>query len=110
MLLKNLIIQTEYNNGATQWHLSNKKLILYFSLFFIALSILSLLMASLLSSYLYKKKINEYKASYGYVSENLNLLSKKIINLNNQINIIEQKDSALRSMLECLLLIKTSEN
>lgn len=97
MLFKNLIIQTEHNNGATQWHLSNKKLILYFSLFFIALSILSFLMASLLSSYLYKKKINEYKASYGYVSENLNLLSKKIINLNNQINIIEQKDSALRS-------------
>ena len=97
MLFKNLIIQTEYNNGASQWHLTNKRLILYFSLFLIALSIFSFFMASLLSSYLYKKKINEYKANYEYVSENLSLLSKKILNLNDQINIIEQKDSALRS-------------
>jgi len=97
MLLKNLIIQTEYRNGASQWHLSNKKLLLYFSLVFIALSIFSIFMASLLSSYLYNKKINEYKASYGYVSENLSLLSKEILNLNKQIDIIEKKDSALRS-------------
>ena len=97
MLFKNLIIQTEYSNGASQWHLSNKKLLLYFSLVFIALSIFSIFMASLLSSYLYKKKINEYKASYGYISENLSLLSKEILNLNKQIDIIEKKDSALRS-------------
>ena len=97
MFFKNLIIQTEYRNGASQWHLSNKKLFLYFFLVFITLIIFSFFMANLLSSYLYNKKINEYKASYGYVSENLSLLSEKITNLNKQIDIIEQKDSALRS-------------
>jgi len=97
MLFKNLIIQTEYSNGASQWHISNRKLLLYTSLIFTALSIFSFLMASLLSSYLYNKKINEYKASYGYISENLSTLSKEILNLNKQIDIIEQKDSALRS-------------
>ena len=88
---KNLIVQTEYSNGATQWHLSNKKFVFFLFLVFFGLSLFSLFIANFLGNYLYNKKIDEYKSSYGYVSENLSLLSKKIEDLDKKIDIIEQK-------------------
>ena len=97
MSLKNIIIQKESDYSIRQWQLDQKKVfIIAFSLI-ITFSILIFFISNLVGTFIYEKKINEYKASYDYVSKNLNILSKKIKNLNTKIELIEEKDLALRT-------------
>ena len=97
MFMKNIIIQKESDSSISQWQLDQKSIFIIAFSAVIIFSVTIFLISSLIGSIVYNKKINEYKSSYDYVSENLSFLSKKMNKLNNQIKLIEEKDLALRT-------------
>ena len=97
MFIKNIIIQKESDSSISQWQLDQKSIFIIAFSAVIIFSVAIFLVSSLMGSIIYNKKINEYKSSYDYVSENLSFLSKKMNKLNNQIKLIEEKDLALRT-------------
>ncbi|MDC0384367.1 M23 family metallopeptidase [Candidatus Marinimicrobia bacterium] len=97
MFIKNIIIQKESDSSISQWQLDQKSIFIIAFSAVIIFSVTIFLISSLIGSIVYNKKINEYKSSYDYVSENLSFLSKKMNKLNNQIKLIEEKDLALRT-------------
>ena len=97
MFLKNIIIQKESNFSIRQWQLDQKKIFIIAFSVIVTFSILTFFFSNLIGSFIYEKKINEYKSNYDYVSKNLNFLSEKMTILDNQIKLIEEKNHALRS-------------
>ena len=97
MFLKNIIIQKESNFSIRQWQLDQKKIFIIAFSVIVTFSILTFFISNLIGSFIYEKKINEYKSNYDYVSKNLNFLSEKMTILDNQIKLIEEKSHALRS-------------
>ena len=97
MFIKNIIIQKESDSSISQWQLDQKNIFIIAFSAVIIFSVTIFLISSLIGSIVYQKKINEYKSSYDYVSENLSFLSKKMNKLSNQIKLIEEKDLALRT-------------
>jgi murein DD-endopeptidase MepM/ murein hydrolase activator NlpD len=97
MFLKNIIIQKESNFSIRQWQLDQKKIFIIAFSIIVIFSILTFFISNLIGSFIYEKKINEYKSNYDYVSKNLNFLSEKMTILDNQIKLIEEKNHALRS-------------
>jgi len=97
MFLKNIIIQKESNFSIRQWQLDQKKIFIIAFSAIVTFSILTFFISNLIGSFIYEKKINEYKSNYDYVSKNLNFLSEKMTILDNQIKLIEEKNHALRS-------------
>lgn len=97
MFLKNIIIQKESNFSIRQWQLDQKKIFIIAFSVIVTFSILTFFISNLIGSFIYEKKINEYKSNYDYVSKNLNFLSEKMTILDNQIKLIEEKNHALRS-------------
>ena len=97
MFMKNIIIQKESDSSISQWQLDQKSIFIIAFSAVIIFSVTIFLISSLIGSIVYNKKINEYKSSYDYVSENLSFLSKKMNKLSNQIKLIEEKDLALRT-------------
>jgi murein DD-endopeptidase MepM/ murein hydrolase activator NlpD len=97
MFIKNIIIQKESDSSISQWQLDQKSIFIIAFSAVIIFSVTIFLISSLIGSIVYQKKINEYKSSYDYVSENLSFLSKKMNKLSNQIKLIEEKDLALRT-------------
>ena len=97
MFIKNIIIQKESDSSISQWQLDQKSIFIIAFSAVIIFSVTIFLISSLIGSIVYNKKINEYKSSYDYVSENLSFLSKKMNKLSNQIKLIEEKDLALRT-------------
>jgi murein DD-endopeptidase MepM/ murein hydrolase activator NlpD len=95
--MKNIIIQKESDSSISQWQLDQKSIFIIAFSAVIIFSVTIFLISSLIGSIVYQKKINEYKSSYDYVSENLSFLSKKMNKLSNQIKLIEEKDLALRT-------------
>ena len=95
--IKNIIIQKETDEGVSQWHFGKTK-----SLFFIAtlvfLSVvLIFILAEFLSNYLYEKRISEFRSNYNNVSLTVEKLHEKIKELDKELQILEEKDSAIRS-------------
>jgi murein DD-endopeptidase MepM/ murein hydrolase activator NlpD len=97
MFLKNIIIQKESNFSIRQWQLDQKKIFIIAFSVIVTFSILTFFISNLIGSFIYEKKINEYKSNYDYVSKNLNFLSEKMTILDTQIKLIEEKNQALRS-------------
>jgi len=97
MFLKNIIIQKESNFSIRQWQLDQKKIFIIAFSVIVTFSILTFFISNLIGSFIYEKKINEYKSNYDYVSKNLNFLSEKMTVLDTQIKLIEEKNQALRS-------------
>ena len=97
MFIKKIIIQKESDSSISQWQLDQKSIFIIAFSAVIIFSVTIFLISSLIGSIVYQKKINEYKSSYDYVSENLSFLSKKMNKLSNQIKLIEEKDLALRT-------------
>ena len=97
MFLKNIIIQKESNFSIRQWQLDQKKIFIIAFSVIVTFSILTFFISNLIGSFIYEKKINEYKSNYDYVSKNLNFLSEKMTILDTQIKLIEEKNHALRS-------------
>ena len=95
--LRNIIIQKETKTGVSQWHLNRQKsFTILLTVFFLSVTFIYL-SADLLSTYLYEKRLDEFKLNYNNVSSNIEKLKKRLQNLDNQINIIEKKDNAVRS-------------
>ena len=95
--VKNIIIQKETKTGVSQWHLNRQKsFTILLTVFFLSVTFIYL-SADLLSTYLYEKRLDEFKLNYNNVSSNIEKLKKRLQNLDNQINIIEEKDNAVRS-------------
>ena len=95
--MKNIIIQKESQNGVRQWHFNRNQYLTTFGLIILITGAVMFLVADHLSIYLYEKRLAEYKKNYFNVTNNLDLLSKKLVDLDNKIGIIEEKDNAVRA-------------
>ncbi len=88
--LKNIIIQKESMHGVRQWHFNRNQTITIISTIIVMVGVSLFLTADRLSTYLYEKRLNEFKANYVNVSNNLELLKEKLVDLYNHIDKIEE--------------------
>ena len=95
--IKNIIIQKETNAGVSQWHFSRAKSLLLIAISIFLSVILIFISAEILSKYLYEQRISELRSNYNNVSLNIEKLHKKIKELDEELQILEKKDSAIRS-------------
>ena len=96
-LLKNIIIQKESESGVKQWRFDKKQAITLVCMLFIVSGASLFMVANHLSNYLYQKRLNEFKANYVHVSNNLKSLKEKLSSLDSQIDKIEKQDNAIRT-------------
>ncbi len=95
--IKNIIIQKESKDNVKQWHFNrHQTFTLFFSLSIIFI-IFFILASDYLSKYFYDKRLKEYKTNYSNVTNNLELLKVKLMELDRQIDEIEKKDNAIRT-------------
>ena len=95
--IKNIIIQKETDAGVSQWHFGKTKS-LFFIITIVFLSvILIFISAEFLSDYLYEQRISEFRSNYNNVSLTIEKLHKKIKELDKELQILEEKDSAIRA-------------
>ena len=95
--LKNIIIQKESDENVRQWHLNREQSIALISVTAILIGSFVFLSADYLSTYIYEKRLNEFKANYANVSKNLEILKERLAQIDEDLEIIEEKDSAIRS-------------
>ena len=95
--MKNIIIQKESQNGVRQWHFNRNQYITIIGSIILIAGALMFLVSGYLSSFLYEKRLAEYKKNYFNVTSNLDLLKKKLVDLDDKIGIIEEKDNAVRT-------------
>jgi len=95
--LKNIIIQKESQNGVRQWHFNRNQYITIIGSIVLITGVIMFLVADYLSSVLYEKRLTEYKKNYFNVTNNLDSLSKKLVDLDTKIGRIEEKDNAIRT-------------
>ena len=95
--MNNIIIQKESQNGVRQWHFNRNQYITIVGSIILITGAVMFLVADYLSIYLYEKRLAEYKKNYFNVTNNLDLLNKKLIDLDDKIGIIEEKDNAVRA-------------
>ena len=95
--IKNIIIQKESNAGVSQWHFSRAKSLLLIATSIFLSAILIFISAEILSNYLYEQRISELRSNYNNVSLNIEKLQKRIKELDEELQILEEKDSAIRS-------------
>ena len=95
--LKNIIIQKESEESVRQWHLNREQSIALISVTAILIGSIVFLGADYLSTYIYQKRLNEFKANYANVSKNLEILKERLAQIDEELEIIEEKDSAIRS-------------
>ena len=95
--LKNIIIQKESDENVRQWHLNREQSIALISVTAILIGSFVFLSADYLSTYIYEKRLNEFKANYANVSKNLEILKERLAQIDQDLEIIEEKDSAIRS-------------
>ena len=95
--LKNIIIQKESRRGVRQWHFDRSQAITIFSAIIVIFGVFIFLISDFLSNYLYEKRLNEFKLNYVNVSKNLESLKARLVDLDEQIDKIEEKDNAVRT-------------
>ena len=95
--LKNIIIQKESEKNVRQWHLNREQSIALMSGTAILIGLFVFLSADYLSTYFYEKRLNQFKANYANVSKNLEILKDRLVQIDENLEIIEGKDSAIRS-------------
>ena len=96
-LSRNIIIQNETESSVSQVRFTSKQLIILSSTIFIITLSLMFIGASLLSDYIYQKRINEFKSNYLSIEKNMKILRAKINTIDSEILKIEKKDVAIRS-------------
>ncbi|MFL3009189.1 MAG: M23 family metallopeptidase [Candidatus Neomarinimicrobiota bacterium] len=96
-LSRNITIQNETESSVSQVRFTFKQLIILSSTIFIITLSLMFIGASLLSDYIYQKRINEFKSNYLSIEKNMKILRAKINAIDSEILKIEEKDVAIRS-------------
>ncbi len=94
---KNYIIHRETETGVRQWHFSRLQVISLVSATSVILFAFLFLGSDYLSKYLYNKRLEEFKSNYQNVTQNLEVLKKRMKLLDSQMEKIENKDRAVRT-------------
>ena len=94
---KNYIIHRETETGVRQWHFSRLQVISLVSATSVILFAFLFLGSDYLSKYLYNKRLEEFKSNYQNVTQNLEVLKKRMKLLDSQMEKIEDKDRAVRT-------------
>ena len=94
---KNYIIHRETETGVRQWHFSRLQVISLVSAMSVILFAFLFLGSDYLSKYLYNKRLEEFKSNYQNVTQNLEVLKKRMKLLDSQMEKIEDKDRAVRT-------------
>lgn len=94
---KNYIIHRETETGVRQWHFSRSQVISLVSATSVILFAFLFLGSDYLSKYLYNKRLEEFKSNYQNVTQNLEVLKKRMKLLDSQMEKIEDKDRAVRT-------------
>ena len=94
---KNYIIHRETETGVRQWHFSRLQVISLVSATSVILFAFLFLGSDYLSKYLYNKRLEEFKSNYQNVTQNLEVLKKRMKLLDSQMETIEEKDRAVRT-------------
>ena len=94
---KNYIIHRETETGVRQWHFSRLQVISLVSATSVILFAFLFLGSDYLSKYLYNKRLEEFKSNYQNVTQNLEVLKKRMKLLDSQMKKIEDKDRAVRT-------------
>ena len=94
---KNYIIHRETETGVRQWHFSRIQVISLVSATSVILFAFLFLGSDYLSKYLYNKRLEEFKSNYQNVTQNLEVLKKRMKLLDSQMEKIENKDRAVRT-------------
>ena len=88
--LKNIIIQKESDENVRQWHLNREQSIALISVTAILIGLFVFLGADYLSTYIYEKRLNEFKANYSNVSKNLEILKERLAQIDEDLEINNQ--------------------
>jgi murein DD-endopeptidase MepM/ murein hydrolase activator NlpD len=94
---KNYIIHRETETGVRQWHFSRLQVISLVSATSVILFAFLFLGSDYLSKYLYNKRLEEFKSNYQNLTQNLEVLKKRMKLLDSQMEKIEDKDRAVRT-------------
>ena len=95
--MRNIIIQKESKTGVRQWHFDRFQVLTFVCISLMVAGVSLFLVSDQLSSYLYEKRLNEFKSNYANISKNLESLKGKLTYLDSQISEIEEKDNAIRT-------------
>ncbi len=95
--MERYIVQKESKNNVIQWRFNQVQIIALVGSVIILLGATTFLLSDLLSRYLYEQRLNEFRLNYEKVANNMNELNERLSIMDGKINIIEDKDRAVRS-------------
>ena len=96
-LNKKYILHSESEKKINQLHFSNAQIIGLVTVALIIFGSFLLVGADYVSKTLYDKRLKEFKANYSAVSSNIDIIQKRLKELDEQILEIEEKDKAVRA-------------
>ena len=94
---KKYILHSESEEKINQLHFSNSQIIGLITVVLVVLASFLLVSADYVSKSLYDKRLKEFKANYNAVSLNIDVIQKRLLELDEQILSIEKKDKAVRA-------------
>ena len=94
---KKYILHSESEEKINQLHFSNSQIIGLITVVLVVLASFLLVSADYVSKSLYDKRLKEFKANYNAVSLNIDVIQKRLLELDEQILSIEKKDKAVRT-------------
>jgi murein DD-endopeptidase MepM/ murein hydrolase activator NlpD len=93
----NFIFQTETDRRVRQWHFSLDRLLIRIGVGSIVIVAAIYFLSDWLTDIIYKSKINEMQRNYSELSSLIINLQDRVSTLGSQIELIEEKDKAVRS-------------
>ena len=93
----NYIIVSEKDSGASHFHFSQQKLLIFSGLAILIISVTLFFSAEIITGILYKSKINELKSNYEYLTDTLVDLQTQLEDVSSEVEVIEKKDNAIRT-------------
>jgi len=91
------IFQAESDRRVRQWHFSLERLLVRLGVGSIVLAAAFYFSADWLTGVLYKSKINEMQKNYSELSSTIINLQDRVLTLDSQMELIEEKDKAVRT-------------
>lgn len=91
------LFQKESKHSVRQWRFDKTQVVALLGSIFIVLSAFTFLLSDFLSQYLYEQRLNEFRLNYEKVTSNLDDLKTRLATIDKKINIIEDKDRAVRN-------------
>jgi len=95
--LERYIVQKESKHNVHQWRFSQVQIIALAGSIIVLLGATTFLLSDFLSRYLYEQRLDEFRLNYEKVANNMNELNERLSIMDGKINIIEDKDRAIRS-------------